>query len=320
MIDVMLLGTGAMVPLPDRWLSSALLRTGQSMILLDCGEGTQIAMRERHWGFRRLTTICLSHLHADHCAGLPGLLHTVANAGKHSPLVIFGPPGTVDVVTGLRAIAPNLPYEVIVTELTDGATVEGPEGVRITVADGEHRVPVLAYRFDRPRGRRFQPERADELGVPIDRWSTLQAGTAVVVDGRTVEPKDVLGEDREGVALGFATDTRPIDGVRKLVSGVDLLISEATFGDDADVDKAIARGHMTFREAATLARDAGARHLWLTHFSAALEDPQAFVRFAVDVMPGVTVGYPGLSATLAFDGGYRVVTAVDCEGHDPDTA
>jgi ribonuclease Z len=320
MIDVMLLGTGAMVPLPDRWLSSALLRTGRSLILLDCGEGTQIAMRERHWGFRRLTTICLSHLHADHCAGLPGLFHTVANAGKRSPLAIYGPPGTSDAVNGLRAIAPHLPFEVTVTELTDGATVEGPEGVQITVAEGEHRVSVLAYRFDRPRQRRFRSDRAVELGVPMDRWSELQAGRTVVVDGRTVEPGDVLGEHREGVALGFATDTRPIDDVRNLVHGVDLLISEATFGDDADIDKAIARGHMTFREAATLARDAEARHLWLTHFSAALEDPEAFVGFAADVMPEVTVGYAGLSATLAFEGGYRADTDANLEDDDRDTA
>jgi ribonuclease Z len=316
MIDVMLLGTGAMVPLPDRWLSSALLRTGQSLILLDCGEGTQIAMRERHWGFRKLTTICLSHLHADHCAGLPGLFHTVANAGKRTPLAIYGPPGTFDVVRGLRAIVPKLPYDMAVTELTDGATVEGPEGVRITVAEGEHRVPVLAYRFDRPRARRFRSDRAQELGVPIDRWSVLQAGRAVVVGGRRVEPGDVLGEDREGVALGFVTDTRPVDGVKDLVRGVDLLISEATFGDDADIAKAVSRGHMTFREAATLARDAGAGHLWLTHFSAALEDPKAFVQYAADVKPEVTVGYAGLSATLAFDGGYRAVTVLDVEDGD----
>src|SRR5690625_4770875 len=102
MIDVMLLGTGAMVPLPDRWLSSALVRVGSSLILLDCGEVTQIAMRERHWGFRRLDAICLSHMHADHVAGVPGLLHTVANAGKTSPLMIYGPVGTIDVITGLR--------------------------------------------------------------------------------------------------------------------------------------------------------------------------------------------------------------------------
>ncbi|HEV2129320.1 MAG TPA: ribonuclease Z [Thermomicrobiales bacterium] len=317
MIDVMLLGIGSMVPLPGRWLSSALLRIGQSLVLLDCGEGTQVAMRERHWGFRKLDAICLSHLHADHCAGLPGLFHTIGNAGKRTPLTIYGPEGTIDVIRGLRAIAPHLPYDMTVTELADGAETEGPEGLRVAVAEGEHRVPVLAYRLERPRATRFQPDRARTLGVPIDQWSVLQHGEAVVVDGRTVEPHEVLGEAREGVALGFATDTRPTDAVRDVVRGVDLLISEATFGDDGDLDRAIRRGHMTFREAAALARDAEAGHLWLTHFSAAIMDPDIWRDNAAEVFPAVTVGHAGLSATLAFDGGYQPNTVSEGISDDP---
>ena len=305
MIDVMLLGTGSMVPLPGRYLSSALVRVGQSLVLLDCGEGTQVAMRERHWGFRKLDAICLSHLHADHCAGLPGLFHTIANAGKRTPLAIFGPEGTIDVVRGLRAIAPHLPYDMTVTELGDGAAADGPAGIGIAVAAGDHRVPVLAYRLQRARSPRFLPDRARELGVPVDHWSTLQRGEAVELDGRVVEPQEVLGESRPGVALGFATDTRPTEAVRDVVGGVDLLIAEGTFGADEDADKAARRGHMTFREAATLARDAGVGHLWLTHFSAGMDAPAAFRANAADVFPAVTLGHAGLSATLAFDGGYQ---------------
>src|SRR5690606_19806934 len=135
-------------------------RVGSSLILLDCGEGTQIAMRERHWGFRRLDAICLSHLHADHVAGIPGLLHTIANAGKTSPLEIYGPVGTIRVIEGLRTIAPVLPFDMVVHELDDGAAIEGPAGLAIRVAAGEHRVPVLGYRLERARAPRFDADRA----------------------------------------------------------------------------------------------------------------------------------------------------------------
>jgi len=304
-IDVMLLGTGSMVPLPNRWLSSVLLRVERSLILLDCGEGTQVAMRMRHWGFRKLDMICLSHMHADHVAGIPGLLHTLANSGKTDPLTILGPAGTIEVIQGLRTIAPHLPYDLIVHELTDGDQVSGPNGVRIRVAEGMHRVPVIGYRIDKPRSPRFSPERARALGVPIDRWSMLQRGERVVVDDREISPEQVLGEARPGVSFGFVTDSRPTGGLRDLVRGVDLLVSEATFGSDDDADKARRRGHMTFREAATLARDAEVGHLWLTHFSAGMDEPEAWRDNAASVFPEVTVGRAGLEATLAFDGGYK---------------
>ncbi len=305
MIDVVLLGTGAMVPLPDRWLSSALVRVDSSLVLLDCGEGTQIAMRERHWGFRRLDAICLSHLHADHVAGIPGLLHTIANAGKTSPLAIYGPAGTIRVIEGLRTIAPVLPFDLVIHELDDGDTVAGPADLEIRVAAGEHRVPVLGYRLKRSRSRRFDPDRARALGVPVDRWSVLQRGDSVPVGGRLVEPHEVLGEARAGVALGFVTDTRATSALVDLVRGVDLLISEGTYGDDAAAEGAAKWGHMTYRQAATLARDAEIGHLWLTHFSAGMRDPEAWRHNAAEVFPDLTIGHAGLAATLAFETGYH---------------
>lgn len=307
MIDVMLLGTGAMVPLPGRWLSSALVWVGSSLVLLDCGEGTQVAMRERHWGFRRLDAVCISHLHADHTAGLPGLLHTLANADKTDPLTIYGPPGTAAMVRAVSVLAPYLPFDLYVHELGGGDEVEGPGGLSIRVAEGIHRIPVLGYRLALARAPRFAPEKATALGVPVDLWSVLQHGDAVVVGNRQVSPEEVTGEPRPGVALGFATDTRPCDPIRELVRGVDLLISEATYGSDDETGRARVRGHMTFREAATQAREADAGHLWLTHFSAGLDKPEAFLRNAEEVFPSVTVGYAGLEATLAFDGGYQPV-------------
>jgi ribonuclease Z len=211
----------------------------------------------------------------------------------------------------LFVLSPYLPFDVIVRELASGEEAEGPGGLRIRVAEGDHTVRVLAYRLERPRAPRFDPERARALGVPIQQWSVLQGGDSVTVDGRVVVPRDVLGEERPGVALGFATDTRPCDAIRELMTGVDLLISEGTFGRDEDAERAFSRGHMTFREAATQARDARVGHLWLTHFSAAMTHPEDWRENAASVFPDVSIGYAGLAATLAFDHGYQ---------HAPDLA
>lgn len=304
MIDVLLLGNGAMLPLPDRWLSSALIRMNGSLTLFDCGEGTQVTARRYHWGFKRIDAILLSHMHADHVAGLPGLFLTVSNAGRTEPMHIYGPAGTIEVITGLRVIAPWLRYDMVIHELDDGDTFELPSGLRGTVAAGDHRMPVLAYRLDAPRSPGFLPDRAEALGVPRRLWSVLQRGEPVEVDGRTIEPGEVMTSPREGVSLGLVTDTRPTDGIRDLVRGVDLLVSEATYGDDADLPKALEHKHMTYREAATQAREARARHLWLTHFGASMDDPHAFDANAREVFPNVELGHAGMTGRIAFDEGY----------------
>jgi ribonuclease Z len=304
-IDVMLLGTGAMVPLPDRYLSSVLFRLGGSLNLVDCGEGTQMSWRRFHWGFKRLDAIFLTHHHADHVAGLPGLFHTVANAGRTAPMHIYGPSGTIAVIKGLRVIAPWLPYDMMVQELTGGETLTLPSGLEVRVALGEHRGPVLGYRFTLPRKRGFLPERAGALGVPRTMWGALQRGERVSVGERMISADDVLGPERKGVSFATVTDSRPTDAMRELANRIDLLICEGTYGDDADTPKAIENGHMTFREAATLARDANAGALWLTHFGAGMPRPEEWARNARDVFPHTVIGEAGLVAQLTFDAGYR---------------
>jgi ribonuclease Z len=300
MIDLLLLGTGGMMPLPNRWLSSLLVRIGGDLVLFDCGEGTQIPWQSFGWGFRRLGTICLSHLHADHVAGLPGLLHAVANAGREEPLTVVGPPGTARVVQALREIAPALGYEVRIREIDEGVRLAMPGGAIATVLRGEHRGPCLAYRIDIARGPRFLVERAEAAGIPIQAWGRLQRGEDVTVAGRTYRSADYLGPPRKGVAVGFVTDTRPVPFLPKFLEGVDLLVCEGTYGDPADQVKAIEHKHMTFSEAATLAHEAGAGELWLTHFSPSIADPLVYRHYAEAIFPRVTVGYSGLQATVAF--------------------
>ncbi len=305
MIDLLLLGNGAMVPLPDRPLSSLLVRTGGSLVLFDCGEGTQVQMRKFHWGFRRLDAICLSHLHADHVAGLPGLFHTVANAGRTDPMHLFGPLGTLEVITGLRVIAKHLPYEIVVRELADGDRFDVVAGLRGTVCEADHRIDCLAYRLDVDRAPAFDPVRAEALGVPRMEWSHLQRGQSVEVDGVIVRPDDVLGNPRTGVSFAFVTDTRPSESICDLIQGVDLLVSESTYALDEEQSKADLHGHMTLRQACEMARAVGAGALWLTHFSGGIEHPEDYQDAARAIFPPSEIGTPGLSARLSFATGYE---------------
>ncbi len=300
MIEGVLLGTGGMMPLPRRWLSSLLMRVSGAVTLFDCGEGTQIAWRETGWSMRRLEAICLSHTHADHVAGLPGLLHAVANADRVEPITIFGPPGTADVVAGLRTIAPLLPYVVKVVELRSGETFPLPGGMTGSCQSGEHALPVLAYRADLSRNRAFLPGRAREIGVPMRLWGALQRGERVAWERGPAAPAEVLGPARTGLSVAYITDTRPLPESVDFAAGVDLLVCEGTYGSDADATKAERNRHMTFREAAALAGDAGVKRLWITHFSPGLDDPESFAGNAREVFPEAVVGSDGLREVLAF--------------------
>lgn len=303
MIDVLLLGTGGMMPLPNRWLSSLLVRTGGEMVLFDCGEGTQIPWQTSGWGFRRLGAICLSHLHADHVAGLPGLLHAVANSGRTTPVTIFGPPGTVKVVQALREIAPLLSFEVRIREVHGFEQFRLPGGAIGRAFQGDHGIPCNIYRVDLLRGRRFLAERAVDAGVPQEIWRRLQAGEDVPDGKQLYRSDDFLGPPRKGLSIGFVTDTRPVVGLPEFLEGVDLLVCEGTYGDSADHRKAVEKKHLTFAEAADIAASCGAGTLWLTHFSPAMSEPAMFLREAADRFPEVTVGYSGLSATLSYANG-----------------
>jgi ribonuclease Z len=301
MIDVLLLGTSGMMPLPDRWLSSVLMRVRGELILFDVGEGTQIPMHAFGWGFRRVSAICLSHWHADHVAGLPGLLHTIANSGRTEPLTIFGPVETSRVVSGLRVIAPVLPYAVKVVELRGGEQFLLPGGAVGQVLAGVHHVPSLMHRVDLPRAPKFDVARAEQLAIPRERWGELQRGESVRIGDRAFLPAEVMGPPRRGVSFGFMTDTRPVAEAPAFFRDVDLLVSEGTYGDPSQHDKALRNTHMTFSEAAEIARLAEARRLWLTHFSPSMAEPGAFIRFASDIFPNVEIGYSGLTTSLRFE-------------------
>lgn len=304
MIDVSLLGTGGTMPLPDRFLSSVLLRNGGNLILIDCGEGTQVSLRRLGWGLKDISTILITHFHADHVAGLPGLLLTIGNSGRggsNEPVTIVGPRNVQRVVESLRIIAPHLPYPVRYKEmLGDPNEIVDVGDLELRTCLGEHDLMCLAFRLDLHRAPAFQPERAKALGVPIQQWKTLQRGQPVEFEGRMILPEEVLGPPRPGLSFGFVTDSRPTQKLVDFFTDVNLLISEATYGDPADRPKAIENKHMTFGEAAALAAAARAKKLWLTHFTPALPNPDYFRKEAESVFPGVVIGWEHLSTTLSF--------------------
>jgi ribonuclease Z len=295
MLDVALVGTGGMLPLPNRWLSSVLIRYGPHLVLFDCGEGTQISLRALGWGIKDIDLILISHVHGDHVTGLPGLLLTQGSSDRTEPVRIVGPPGLRAVVDGLRVVAPVLPFEVDVRELDCSEYLELDQ-LRVSCATAEHHVPCVAYRIDLPRAPRFLPEKARALRVPQNDWRRLQRGETV----NGVTPAEVLGPPRRGLAIGLVTDTRPSSAIAELVREVDLLVCEGTFGSEEDQPRAVERKHMTFREAATLAKHAGAKRLLLTHFSPALVDPEEYAQNARDVFEPTIVGRDHLTLSLPF--------------------
>jgi ribonuclease Z len=300
MIDICMLGTGGMMPLPGRWLSCVLVRCGASLTLLDCGEGTQIPWKRLGWGFRQLGAICLTHMHADHVAGLPGVLFMVAHAGRTEPLLLYGPPGTGYVVEGLLRIAGELPFPLQVQELQGGERLALPGGLQGSCSPAQHGIPCLAYRLELPRRPQVQVERAQALGLPVQYWSRLQRGESVEYEGRLITPDQVLGPPRRGISLAFITDTRPTPKLSALAHDVDLLICESMYDDPADLPLARAHGHMLAEEAARLAKEAGAHTLLLTHFSPKINDPSNAEKAARRVFRATRAARDGELLTLGY--------------------
>jgi ribonuclease Z len=300
LIDICTLGTCGMMPLPGRWLSCVLLRCGATLTLFDCGEGTQVPWKTLGWGFRQLGAICLTHMHADHVAGLPGVLFMVAHAGRTEPLTIYGPLGTAYVIEGLRRIAPDLPFPIHIQELKGGERFMLPGNLQASCASAVHGVPCLAYRAELARRPAFQADKAKELGLPVQLWSPLQHGKAVTFNEQTIQPEQVLGEPRRGISMAYITDTRPTAALSTLAHDVDLLVCESMYDDLQDLPLAKANAHMVAQESAGIAKEAGAHQLLLTHFSPKINDPTIAEKMARRVFPNTRAARDGTVITLDY--------------------
>jgi len=305
MLEVILLGCGGSMPLPNRYLSAALIQYKGRKILIDCGEGTQVSMREIKSGFKTLDLICLTHLHGDHINGLPGLLATVGNSGRTEPILIIGPTGTEKIWEGIKMLVPYLPFAVEVLEKpleVDSLTLSYyDEEIQLTTLDLDHSSFCLGYRFDVKRQPKFDVEKAVANQVPKHLWNTLQKQTNQVCFENKVYTKEmVLGSSRQGIRVSFVTDTRPIATISQFIEKSDLFICEGTYGDEADLDRAKAHKHMTFSEAANLAKQGQVKQLLLTHFGVALTEPEQYLDQVTTIFKNTKLGEDQLRVELNF--------------------
>ena len=301
MLDVCLVGTGGMMPLPRRWLTALMTRYNGSSLLIDCGEGTQVAIKEKGWSFKPIDVICFTHYHGDHISGLPGLLLTMGNADRKEPLTLIGPRGMERVVNALRVIAPELPFDIKFIEITQPEQVIELNGYRITAFKVNHNVICYGYTLEILRQGKFSAERAKEQEIPLKFWNPLQKGQTIEAEGKIYTPDMVLGPERKGIKLTYTTDTRPTDSILKNAADSDLFICEGMYGEDDKADKAKGYKHMTFREAAILARNANVQEMWLTHYSPSLVRPDDYMDKVREIFSNAFPGKDGKSVELNFE-------------------
>ena len=288
-LDVVFLGTSGSAPTGRRSPPALLVRRGGDRLLIDCAEGTQRQLMRSNIGLLELREVFLTHFHADHYLGLPGMLKTFALRGRELPITIYGPRGLTELFSALRRIFGRLTYPFELVELQAGDVVDRGD-YRVVTFNVVHGVPALGYALvEGPRPGRFDVEFADSLGVPAgpDR-GRLQAGETIALgDGTVVTPDQVLGPARAGRKLLVTGDTAPSLSFLELAQGAELLVHEATFLEE-ERDRARETSHSTAREAAQVAAASGVQLLALTHLSARYFGPE-IAREARDVFPETVV-------------------------------
>lgn len=301
MLDICLLGTGGMMPLPYRWLTCLMARFNGTNILIDCGEGTQIAMKEKGWSPKPIDIMCFTHYHADHIAGLPGMLLTMGNAEKTTPLLMIGPKGLTRVVNGLRTIAPELPFEIQFMEIMEPEQTFQFEGFHIESFRVNHNVICYGYNIVVDRIGKFQVDKALALGIEKCYWNKLQKGMTIETENGRYTPDMVLGDARKGIKVTYCTDSRPTEGIVSHAKNADLFICEGMYGEPEKKAKAKEYKHMTFYEAAQMAKEAQVTEMWLTHFSPSLMRPEEYMKDVKAIFPDSYAAKDGKSVELAFE-------------------
>ncbi len=269
-LEAFVLGCGGMMPLPYRHLTSVLLRREGDLFLFDGGEGTQVSLRRLNLRWKKINAIFVSHTHADHVTGLPGLLMLSSQVDRDDPLYIYGPPKIAEYIQSSRQVLDMyINYQIVVKEITEPGIVYQGEDFHVRAFPLQHTKTCVGYTLEEyERPGQFNPDRAKELGVPCGPlWSRLQNGEAVTsLEGETVLPEQVLGAPRKGRKFSYVTDTRYLPSIAEEVKNSDFLVCEGMF-EKALAETAAEKKHMTAEQAATVARDGKVKKMALIHYS-----------------------------------------------------
>jgi len=305
-LEAFILGSGGMMPLPHRSLTSVLLRREGELFLFDGGEGTQVSIRRLNLRWKKITAIFVSRMHADHVTGLPGILMLSSQVDRAEPLYIIGPPRLADYIeTNRRTLDMYINYEIVVREIAEPGIVWKGEGFSVRAFPLRHTKTCYGYALEEePRPGAFHPERAIELGVPRGPlWSRLQDGESVALsDGSAVESSQVLGPPRSGRKFSYVTDSLYFPEIAREVSNSDLLVCEGMF-ETALAESAAEKKHMTAAQAARIARDAGGiRKMALIHYSPryAERDLKRLLDEAREIFPGTILSRDRLDLPIDF--------------------
>ncbi len=301
MLDVCLLGTGGMMPLPYRALTSLMVRCNGMNVLIDCGEGTQVSIKQQGWSVKPIDVICFTHFHADHISGLPGLLLTLGNAERREPVTMIGPKRLEKIVNALRMIAPELPFPIRFIELENDQESFEFNGMRINAYKVNHNITCYGYSLEIDRAGKFDVEKAKRLEIPMPLWSRLQKGETIRDETGIYTPDMVLGEPRKGIKLTYCTDSRPTKTIVENAKGSDLFICEGMYGEPEKEKKAKEYKHMTFYEAANMAKEAEVKELWLTHYSPSLVRPQEYEKQVREIFSNTVIPKDRRTTTWMFE-------------------
>lgn len=304
MPEVCLLGTGGMMPLKDRFLTSLYVEYNGKAVLIDCGEGTQVAVAVNGLKMSRIGLILITHCHADHVAGLPGLLLSIGNSSRTEPLYIAAGRSTMPTVEKLISICGSLPYEVRLRELDENcedffeADMIDPM-LTVQTLPLSHRVRCLGYSLSLKRRATFLPDKAKELGVPVGFWKRLHSGEAVTLsDGRTVSSAEVTWRQKAPLKITYTTDTLPIAELAEFACGSDLFVCEGMYGLADKRESMNEKRHMLMQDACIIAAKAGVGKLWLTHYSPAEKNPSVYADQLTEIFRDTVISEDGIKITL----------------------
>lgn len=301
MLDVALLGCSGMMPLHDRFLTSMICRLDGKLLLIDCGESTQVTLRILKYGFKKIDVICFTHFHADHIAGLPGVLLSIANSNRTEELTLIGPKGLEEIVKSLLVICGELPYTIKFIEISEDNEPIEISGFTILTKEVQHRVDCFAYKIIARRIGKFNKEKAIRNNVPMVLWNQLRRENEVIFENKKYTINMILEEERRGITVCYSTDTIPLEDMYEFVYESDLFICEGLYADEEKRDKAHEYGHMTFKDACEIGKKAKVKKMWLTHFSPSISDPMEYSDYAKELFENCEIGFDRKEIKLEFE-------------------